>query len=160
MELSSFDSQKYVRTSTPVGKSVIPRPQIPQSLQLHQSEHSTSQKTPGAPLRTPHSFCKPPITKVVSPPNSLPVPTRPIPTISGATTLSTGTSQNFNIFNIASNLKIDKFKGDNTQNVDTWLSMYKKYCSFYDLTDKKSAESFPFHLEVHSKIWYDTIPDS
>jgi len=38
---------------------------------------------------------------------------------------------------MASNLKIKKFKGDNTQNVDTWLSMYKQYCSFYDLSDKK-----------------------
>jgi hypothetical protein len=47
-----------------------------------------------------------------------------------------------NIFNTASNLKIDKFKRDNTQNVDTWLSMYKQYCSFYDLSDKKSADSF------------------
>jgi hypothetical protein len=34
------------------------------------------------------------------------------------------------------------------------------YCSFYDLSDKKSADSFPFHLEGHAKIWYDTIPDS
>jgi hypothetical protein len=45
-----------------------------------------------------------------------------------------------------------KFKGDNTQNVDTWLSMYKQYCSFYDLSDKKSADSFPFHLEGHANI--------
>jgi hypothetical protein len=51
------------------------------------------------------------------------------------TPLSSGTSQNFNIFNTASNWKIEKFKGDNTQNVDTWLSMYKQYCSFYDLSD-------------------------
>ena len=38
--------------------------------------------------------------------------------------------------------------------------MYKQYCSFYDLSDKKSADSFPFHLESHAKIWYNTIPDS
>jgi hypothetical protein len=37
--------------------------------------------------------------------------------------------------------------------------MYKQYCSFYDLSDKKSADSFPFHLEDHAKIWYNTIPD-
>jgi hypothetical protein len=96
----------------------------------------------------------------VPPPSSLPTATLPISTTSGATPLSSGTSQNFNIFNTASNLKIDKFKGDNTQNVDTWLSMYKQYCSFYDLSDKKSADSFPFHLEDHAKIWYNTIPDS
>ena len=93
------------------------------------------------------------------PPSFLPAATLPIPTTSGATPLSSGTSQNFNIFNTASNLKIDKFKGDNTQNVDTWLSMYKQYCSFYDLSDKKSADSFPFHLEGHVKIWYNTIPE-
>ena len=74
--------------------------------------------------------------KVVPPPNSLPAATVPIPTTSGPTALSSGTSQNFNIFNMASNLKFDKFKGDNTQNVDTWLSMYKQYCSFYDLSDQ------------------------
>jgi hypothetical protein len=61
---------------------------------------------------------------------------------------------------MASNLKIDKFKADNTHNIDTWLSMYKQYCSFYDLSYKKSADSFPFHLEGHAKIWYDTIRDS
>jgi hypothetical protein len=107
----------------------------------------------------------------VPPPSSLPAatppipttsgaPTVPIPTTSGATTLSSGTSQNFNIFDMASNLKIVKFKVDNTQNVNTWLYMCKQYCSFYDLSDKKSADSFPFHLEGHAKIWYDTIPDS
>jgi hypothetical protein len=55
----------------------------------------------------------------VPPPNSLPAATVPIPTTSGSTALSSGTNQNFNIFNMASNLKIDKFKGDNTQNIDT-----------------------------------------
>jgi hypothetical protein len=81
---------------------------------------------------TPQSFSKPPIIKLVPPPSSLPTATLPISTTSGSTPLSSGTSQNFNIFNTASNLKIEKFKGDNTQNVDTWLSMYKQYCSFYD----------------------------
>jgi hypothetical protein len=156
VQLTSFDSHKSVRTSTPVGKIVFPRPQIPQSLLLHQTEHSTSQKTPGTPLRTPQSFFKPSIARLVPPPSSLPAatlpipttsgaPTVPIPTTSGATTLSSGISQNFNIFDMASNSKIVKFKGDNTQNVDTWLSMCKQYCSFYDLSDKKSALiPFPF----------------
>jgi hypothetical protein len=38
--------------------------------------------------------------------------------------------------------------------------MYKHYCSFYDVSNKKSEDSFPFHLEGHPKIWFDTIPDS
>jgi hypothetical protein len=38
--------------------------------------------------------------------------------------------------------------------------MYKHYCSFYDVSNKKSEDSFPFHLEDHPKILYDTIPDS
>ena len=119
--LTSLDSSESERTSIPVRKSFVPRPNIPQSLLLHQAERHTSSKPPGTPLRTPHQFSKPSIAKVllVSQPNSLPAPTVPIPTTSGATTLSIGTSQNFNIFNVASNLKIDKFKGDNTQNVDT-----------------------------------------
>ena len=154
--------QTSVRTSTPLfGKTVIPRPKIPESLIQHQTDHSTSKKTPGTPLRTPQSLFKPSAVKLVPPPTSLPVApsslpaaSQPIPIASGPTTLSSGTSQNFNIFNMASNLKIDKFKGDNTQNVDTWLSMYKQYCSFCDLSDKKSADSFPFHLEGHAKIWY------
>ena len=44
VQLTSFDSQTSVWTSTPVGKSVKPRPQIQQSLLLHQTEHCTSQK--------------------------------------------------------------------------------------------------------------------
>ena len=122
-------------------------------------------------MRTPESFFKPSIVRLVPPPSSLPAATLAIPTTSGAptvliptasgpTTLSSDTSQNLNIFNMASNLKIDKFKGDNAQNVDTWLSMYKQYCSFYDLSNKKIPDSFPFHLEGHAKIWYDTIPDT
>ena len=157
--LASKTSPESVTTSTPVLQRFVPRPQIPQILR-HQADQSTSSATPGTPLRTPQSFSKPPIIRLVPPPSSLPAATLPIPTTSGATPLSSGTSQNFNIFNTASNLKIDKFKGDNTQNVDTWLSMYKQYCSFYDLSDKKSADSFPFHLESHAKIWYNTIPDS
>jgi hypothetical protein len=129
----------------------------------------------GASRRTPHvskaarnttenSACilQTSIAKIVlvPSPSSLPAPTVPIPTISGANTCSKGTSQNFSIFNMASNLNIDKFKGSNTQNVDTWLSMYKHYCSFYDVSNKNSEDSFPFHLEDHPKILYDTIPDS
>ena len=154
--LVSGNSAESVTTSTPVLKRFVPRPQIPQSLLRHQAEQRTSSTTTRTPLRTPQSFFKPSIVRLVPLPSSLPAamlpipttsgaPTVPIPTASGATTLSAGTSQNFNIFNTPSNLKIDKFKGDNTQNVDTWLSMYKQYWSFYDLSDKKSADSFPFH---------------
>ncbi|CAG2191423.1 unnamed protein product [Mytilus edulis] len=65
-----------------------------------------------------------------------------------------------NIFIMSSILKIEKFKGVNTQNPETWLTNFNQYCSFYDLSKKKSAESFPFHLEGHAKIWYDTVSDS
>ena len=153
---ASKNSPESVTTSTPVFQRFVPRPQIPQPLLRHQADQSTSSATPG----TPQSFCKSSIVRLVPPPSSLPAATLPIPTTSGATPLSSGTSQNFNIFNTASNLKIDKSKGDNTQNVYIWLYMYKQYCSFYDLSDKKSADSIPFHLEGHAKIWYNTIPDS
>ena len=89
--LTTLDSPEYVHTSIPIRKSVIPRPNIPQSLLLPQVEHRTSSKPPGKPLRTPQSFIKLSIAKVVvvSPPSSLPAPTVLIPTTSGATTLLT-----------------------------------------------------------------------
>ncbi|CAG2246894.1 unnamed protein product [Mytilus edulis] len=83
-------------------------------------------------------------------------PTSSTSTISSGRTVQPPT----NIFNMSSILKIEKFKGDNTQNPETWLTNFNQYCSFYDLTKKKSAESFPFHLEGHAKIWYDTVSDS
>ena len=83
-------------------------------------------------------------------------PTSSTSTISSGRTVHPPT----NIFNMSSILKIEKFKGDNTQNPETWLTNFNQYCSFYDLTKKKSAESFPFHLEGHAKIWYDTVSDS
>jgi hypothetical protein len=122
-----------------VAKAVIPRPKITESLIQLQTDHSTSQITTGTPLGIPQSLFKPSTVKLVPPPNSLSAATVPIPTTSGPTALSS--SQNFNIFNMASNLEIDKFKGDNMQNVDTWLSMYKQYCSCYDLSDKYKAQT-------------------
>ena len=43
-ETVQLPSQTYVRTSTPVAKTVIPRPMVPESLIRHQTDHSTSQK--------------------------------------------------------------------------------------------------------------------
>ncbi|CAC5395736.1 unnamed protein product [Mytilus coruscus] len=83
-------------------------------------------------------------------------------TIPSTSTKSSGrTVQSYmNNFNMSSIWKIGKFKGDNTQNPETWLTYFNQYCSFYDLSKKKSAQSFPFHLEGHAKIWYDTVSDS
>ena len=99
--LASKTSPASVTMSTPVLQRFVPRPQILR----HQADQSTSSATPGTPLKTPQSFCKPSIIRLVPPPSSLPTATLPIPTTSGATPLSSGTSQNFNIFNMASNLK-------------------------------------------------------
>ena len=92
--LASKNSPESVTTSTPVFQRFVPRPQIPQPLLRHQADQSTSSATPGTPLRTPQSFSKPPIIRLVPPTATL-----PISTTSGATPLSSGTSQNFNIFN-------------------------------------------------------------
>jgi len=76
------------------------------------------------------------------------------PATSTPATSSGRTSQpSTNIFNMSSILKIEKFKGDSSQNAERWLSTFKRYCSFYDLSKEKSAESFPFQLEGHAKIW-------
>ena len=78
-ETVQLPSQTSVWTSTPVAKTVIPRPKITESLIQHQTDHSTSQKTTGTPLRTPQSFFKPSTVKLVPSPSSLPAATVPIP---------------------------------------------------------------------------------
>jgi hypothetical protein len=86
-ETVQLSSPTSVRTSTPVAKTVIPRPKIPESVIQHQTDLSTSQTTPGTPLRTPQSFFKPSTCKLVPPPSFLPTATVPIPTTSEPTAL-------------------------------------------------------------------------
>ena len=52
-ETVQLPSQTSVWTSTPVAKTIIPRPKITESMIQHQTDHSTSQKTTGTPLKTP-----------------------------------------------------------------------------------------------------------
>ena len=92
--LASENSPESVTTSTPVVQRFVPRSQIPQPLLRHQAEQPISSTTPGTPLRTPQSLFKPSIVRLVPPPSFLPAATLPIPTTSGATPLSSGTSQN------------------------------------------------------------------
>ncbi|VDH98643.1 Hypothetical predicted protein [Mytilus galloprovincialis] len=62
--------------------------------------------------------------------------------------------------NMASALKLEKFEGTiSGQAALNWLSVFQQWCHFYELTDQKKASSFPFHLEKHAKIWYDTLPE-
>jgi len=251
VQLTSFYSQKSVRTSTPVGKTVIPRPppqvpilaqppsQIPltplpfQPGPIAEAEATTipyrvsTPKVPPRPvipkqLLTPQAFTLStpvpstiPKINLVPPPPQVPIPAQPksqipliplppqpapaisqsgigstvtaavtsVPTTSVQTTVAVPTTavqialpiptttvqtalsvptttstvttpgQFTYIFNTSSTLKIEKFKGDNTQNAETWLDTFRQYCSFYDMSKQKSAESLPFHLDGHAKIW-------
>ena len=77
-ETVQLTSQTSVRTSTPVGKTVIPRPKIPESLIQHQTDHATWKKKLLGRRWTPQSFFKPSAIKLVSPPSSLPTATLPM----------------------------------------------------------------------------------
>ncbi|CAC5421917.1 unnamed protein product [Mytilus coruscus] len=80
-------------------------------------------------------------------------------TIPGTISTTTSTSSSgrtvqpsTNIFNMSSILKIEKFKGDNTQNPETWLTNFNQYCSFYDLSKKKVQSHFLFIWMVMPKF--------
>ncbi|XP_052103124.1 uncharacterized protein LOC127736606 [Mytilus californianus] len=65
-----------------------------------------------------------------------------------------------NTINMASALKLEKFEGAASgQAALNWLSVFQQWCQFYELSDQKKASSFPFHLEKHAKIWYDTLSE-
>jgi hypothetical protein len=57
-----------------------------------------------------------------------------------------------------STIKLEKFKGDGTQDVNAWLVNFFQWTNLYDLPDHKVIDVFPFHLEENAKIWYDALP--
>lgn len=54
-------------------------------------------------------------------------------------------------------INLDKFKGDGTQDVKTWFTNFGQWAKFHDLPDEKIIDAFPFYLEGHAKIWYDSL---
>jgi hypothetical protein len=59
---------------------------------------------------------------------------------------------------MASAIKLVKFKGDGTQDVNAWLVNFFQWAKFLYLPDHKIIEAFPFYLEDTAKIWYDALP--
>lgn len=60
-------------------------------------------------------------------------------------------------FKMFSIINLDKFKGDGTQDVKTWFTNFGQWAKFHDLPDEKIIDAFPFYLEGHAKIWYDSL---
>jgi hypothetical protein len=59
---------------------------------------------------------------------------------------------------MSSLIKLEKFKGDGTQNVKAWLQSFTQWAKLHDLPDSKEVNAFPFYLEGHAKVWYDSLP--
>ncbi|KAL3887392.1 hypothetical protein ACJMK2_027334 [Sinanodonta woodiana] len=61
---------------------------------------------------------------------------------------------------MSSSIKLEIFQGDQTQNPVTWLEHFMNWAKFYELSEPKILNAFPFHLQGHAKIWYDTLSDN
>ncbi|KAK3597465.1 hypothetical protein CHS0354_041881 [Potamilus streckersoni] len=61
---------------------------------------------------------------------------------------------------MSSALKLDVFTGDQSQNPTKWLDHFVQWAKFYDLSVEKVLNAFPFHLQGHAKVWYDTLPET
>ena len=62
------------------------------------------------------------------------------------------------VLSMSSAIKLVKFKGDGTQDVQAWLVIFFQWAKFHDLPDHKIIDAFPFYLEDNAKIWYDALP--
>ena len=60
-------------------------------------------------------------------------------------------------FTMFSKIKLEKFKGDGTQSLTAWYTNFCQWAEFYELSEKKIVDAFPFYLESHAKVWYDSL---
>lgn len=97
-----------------------------------------------------------------SQPTTSPVPTtvpakdqRPV--INNSRVKVSGRTGNF--LTMSSTIKLEKFKGDGSQDVNAWLVNFSQWANFHDLPDNKILDAFPFYLEANAKIWYDALPN-
>ena len=67
---------------------------------------------------------------------------------------------NLSIFfsKMSSAIKLDKFQGVGTKDVNAWLTNFFQWSKFHDLPNDKIVDVSPFYLERHAKIWYDALP--
>lgn len=59
---------------------------------------------------------------------------------------------------MSSTTKLEKFKGDDTQNVVAWFTNICQWAEFHEAPERKIVGDFPFHLEDQAKVWYDSLP--
>lgn len=58
---------------------------------------------------------------------------------------------------MSSTIKLEKFKGDGTQNVIAWFTNICQWAEFHEVPDRKIVGAFPFHLEDQAKVWCDSL---
>jgi len=58
---------------------------------------------------------------------------------------------------MSSAIKLDVFNGDLSQNPVKWLYHFIQWANFYELSESKIFNAFPFHLQGHAKMWYNTL---
>lgn len=64
-----------------------------------------------------------------------------------------------NFFTMSSTIKLEKIKGDGSQDVNAWLVNFSQWANFHNLPHNKILDAFPFYLESNGKIWYDVLPN-
>ncbi|XP_052690191.1 uncharacterized protein LOC128168126 isoform X1 [Crassostrea angulata] len=98
-------------------------------------------------------------SKTSNPPQNLPRTSQEfvIPENTAANSQTAGRNSFFSTFRMSSNIKLDKFKGDGSQDVNAWFTNFGQWAKFHDLPDSKIIDAFPFYLEGHAKIWYDSL---
>ena len=52
---------------------------------------------------------------------------------------------------MSSTIKLDKFKGDGSEDASAWLTIFFLWSKFHDLPYVKIVDAFPFYLEGHAK---------
>ena len=62
-----------------------------------------------------------------------------------------------NFSSMSSCIKLAKFTGDGTVNPSNWWSEFENWVKFHDLSIDKQLHAFPFQLESHAKIWFETL---
>ncbi|CAG2226067.1 Transposon Ty3-G Gag-Pol polyprotein,Transposon Ty3-I Gag-Pol polyprotein [Mytilus edulis] len=154
--LSSWTGYPVAPTHiTPLRPSIIRRPTIPSSFNTRPPPPTTSLQTPqhfsliypslqtstpsasssATSISTGHT-----VTSTISTAVSTSIPASTTTTSTGSTTTTTSTGSAI---------------GTVTGQITTAPTS-----STSTISSEKSAESFPFHLEGHAKIWYDTVADS
>jgi hypothetical protein len=66
-------------------------------------------------------------------------------------TLQNKSGKNTLPYSMSSTIKLEKFKGDGTQNVNAWYTNFCQWAEFHELPERKLVGAFPFNLEGQAK---------